>query len=413
MTTTTVDPLFDPEVLEHPHSYYATLRQTDPVHLIEGTNAYLVSRSDLLHEVIANPKVYSSDNAGFLFLSESNEPGLRSPAEYPDGLADMGGVLATADPPDHGRQRKVLSGVLSTGTINAREDEFRHIIDSALDRCLPSGRVEWMSEVAEPLPMLMVARLLGLPDGTAPGLKEQGYAQVELISGFGSDERRSALMDKAMDFGAVVDAYTAARAVDDPDESTVLGVLAKAVADGDLSDMEVFGTLAILISAGGESTTSLLGTGVRILAERPDLQDLLRAQPDLIPTFVEEACRVDPPFRGHYRRVVTDTTLGGVKLPADSRLVLLWPAANRDPEAYTQPDEIDIHRSNPRRHVGFGWGIHLCIGAPLARLEAKVTFERLLARTSSFALEVPPHGLHHHKSLMIRRLVELPLTISA
>jgi cytochrome P450 family 144 len=413
MTTTTVDPLFDPEVLEHPHSYYATLRQTDPVHLIEGTNAYLVSRSDLLHEVIAKPKIYSSDNAGFLYLSESNEPGLRSPAEYPDGLADMAAVLATADPPDHGRQRKVLSGVLSTGTINGREDEFRHIIDSALDRCLPSGRVEWMSEIAEPLPMLMVARLLGLADGTAPGLKEQGYAQVELISGFGSDERRSALMDKAMDFGAVVDAYSAARAVDDPDESTVLGVLAKAVTNGDLSDMEVFGTLAILISAGGESTTSLLGTGVRILAERPDLQDLLRAQPDLIPTFVEEACRVDPPFRGHYRRVVADTTLGGVNLPAESRLILLWPAANRDPEVYTQPAEIDIHRSNPRRHVGFGWGIHLCIGAPLARLEAKVTFERLLARTSSFALEVPPDALHHHKSLMIRRLVELPLTISA
>src|ERR1700689_5030302 len=121
MATTTVDPLFDPEVLEHPHSYYATLRQTDPVHLIEGTNAYLVSRSDLLHEVIANPKLYSSDSDGFLYLSEANEPGLRLPAEYPDGLAGMTAVLATADPPDHGRHRKALSGVLSTGAINARE----------------------------------------------------------------------------------------------------------------------------------------------------------------------------------------------------------------------------------------------------------------------------------------------------
>jgi len=350
MATTTVDPLFDPEILEHPHSYYATLRETDPVHRIEGTNAYLVSRSDLLHEVIANTKVYSSDSGGFLYLSESNEPGLRSPAEYPEEISGMSAVLATADPPDHGRHRKVLSGVLSTGTMNAREGEFRQIIDAALDQYLPSGRIEWMSQIAEPLPMLMVARLLGLADTTAPRLKEQGYAQLELISGFGSDELRSAWMEKAMDFGPVVDAYSAARTIDDPDQSTVIGVLAKAVTNGDLTDMEVFAILTILISAGGESTTSLLGTGVRILAERPDLQDVLRAQPDLIPTFVEEACRIDPPFRGHYRRVVTDTTLGGVKLPADSTLILMWPAANRDPEAYTQPEEIDLHRPNPRRH---------------------------------------------------------------
>ena len=410
MATTAVDPLFDPAVLEQPHEYYAQLRQSDPVHLVEGTNAYLVSRLDLIHEVIANPTIYSSHSSEFLYINEAGEPGMRSPVDAPTGDG-MPGVLATADPPDHGRQRKILSRVLSTGAINARKDEFRQLIDSALDRHLSTGHVEWMGDIAEPLPIVMVTRLLGLPDSAAPALKQQGYASVEQISGFVSEERRQVLQERMTELGPVVDGYMAARSADDPDQSTVLGVCARAVAIGELDDMEAFGILGILMAAGGESTTSLLGFGARLLAEQPDLQDRLRAQPALIPAFVEEACRVEPPFRGHYRQVLSDATLGGVALTAGSRLVLLWPAANRDPEAYVEPGEVDVHRANPRQHVGFGWGIHLCVGAPLARLEARVTFERLLARTSSFSIEASAQGLHHHKSLMVRRLVELPLTL--
>jgi cytochrome P450 len=126
---------------------------------------------------------------------------------------------------------------------------------------------------------------------------------------------------------------------------------------------------------------------------------------------VEEACRIDPPFRGHYRRVLADTRLGGVDVPAGSTLVLAWTAANRDSEAFARPDEIDLERPNPRQHVGFGWGIHLCVGAPLARLEAMVAFEQLLVRTASFSVDPDGLPLRHHQSLMIRRLVALPLIL--
>ena len=409
-----VDPLFEPEVVEEPHEYYAQLRAGDPVHELPGTGTFLVTRMDLIHEVVAKPTVFSSVSTDFLHhRANDGAPGLQS--AFPDLGTDVvpTPVLAAADPPDHTRQRKVISRCVSTAAMQAMEPEFRALVDSVLDAALPNGRIEWMSEVAEPLPMIMVARVLGLPDDQAPRLKEQGYASVEAISGFVSEQRLAELGRPLMDVGPVVDAYLEARASGRYDTETLIGVCAQAADAGELTDEEAFGMLFLLVSAGGESTTSLTGTGVRILAERPDLQDQLRSNPDLIPAFVEEACRIDPPFRGHYRHVVADTELGGIDVPAGSTVVLVWPAANRDSAAFQNADDVDLGRANPRQHVGFGWGIHLCVGAPLARVEAKAAFEQLLRRTTSFAVDPASAPLQHHQSLMIRRLVRLPLALEA
>jgi cytochrome P450 len=321
--------------------------------------------------------------------------------------------LAAADPPDHTRQRKVVARRLSTNAMQEMEPEFRELVDRVLDAALRTGRIEWMSELAEPLPMVMVARVLGVPDDQAPRLKEQGYASVEAISGFISEERLAALGQPIMDVGPVVDVYLEARESARYDRNTLIGVCAEAVDNGELTEEEALAMLFLIVSAGGESTTSLTGTAVRILAERPDLQDRLRRKPALIPSFVEEACRIDPPFRGHYRHVLSDTDLNGVEIPAGSTVVLVWPAANRDPDVFSNAEDIHLDRPNPRQHVGFGWGIHLCVGAPLARIETKVALEQLLARTASFLVDPASQPLRHHRSLMIRRLVELPLILEA
>jgi cytochrome P450 len=292
------------------------------------------------------------------------------------------------------------------------EPEFRALVDDALAQVAPDGRLEWMSTVAEPLPMVMVARILGLPDELAPDLKKQGYAMVERISGFVPEERIQQLEDDGINgLTAVIEAYTKARQDSAAYSGAMIGIVAQAVTDGELDDAEAVGILSLVIAAGGESTTSLTGTAVRILAERPDLQDQLRADPSLVPTFVEEALRYDPPFRGHYRVVSRDTELGGKALPAGSRLVLMWPAANRDTAAYDSPDEVRLDRPNPRHHVGFGWGIHLCVGAPLARIEAKVAVETLLARTRGFRADQSKGPIRYHPSLMVRRLISLPLLL--
>jgi cytochrome P450 len=406
------DPLFDPAVVEDPHEYFAHLRADEPVHEIAGTGAYLVTRMDLIHQVVAAPARFSSVSSKFLHhRARDDGPGLRGVGPDAEIDTSQGMVLATADPPDHTRQRKVVTRRLSTSVMQAMEPEFRELVDGVLDGALASGRIEWMRELAEPLPMVMVARILGVDDDKAPALKEQGYASVEAISGFVTDERLAELGAPMMNVGPVVDRYLEARGAQQYDPETMIGVCGQAVEAGELTDLEAMATLFLLISAGGESTTSLTGTGARILAERPDLQARLRREPHLVPAFVEEACRIDPPFRGHYRTVVADTELGGVHLPEGSTLVLMWPAANHDGEAFTNPNDIDLDRPNPRQHVGFGWGIHLCVGAPLARVEAKVAFERLLARTTSFSIDPAAPPLHHHRSLMVRRLVELPLVL--
>jgi cytochrome P450 len=406
-----VDALFDAAVVQDPTDYYRQLRATDPVHeVVDGT--FLVTGMDLVREVVANTDIFSSRAINFLHHGDWPRPGLRP--LIPDGLGvsdDIPGVLATADPPDHGRQRKVLSKHFTADRMRAMEPAFRVLVTDALSDVGPDGRLDWMSQVAEPLPMVMVARILGLPDAHAAELKKIGYAMVERIGGFVSEDRIDQLeAEDVNNLAPVLDAYTHARQGAPADANGIIATVAQAVGDGELDDTEAIGIITMLIAAGGESTTSLTGTAARILAERVELQDRLRADPTLVPTFIEEALRYDPPFRGHYRVVTRDTVLGDTKLPAGTHVVLAWPAANRDEAAFEHPDEVRLDRNNPRAHVGFGWGIHLCIGAPLARVEAKVAIETLLARTARFHID-DQQPLPYHPSLLVRRLVSLPLVL--
>jgi len=404
--------LFESAVVEEPYPYFDSLRKEEPVHRIEGTDTFLVTQLALIHQVVADTETFSSNSNAFLHVSPDGSPGLRS-SMGADPKVEMGGppVVSVVDPPDHGRLRKVLNRVLTRAVIDRREAEYRELLDRALDEPLASGRVEWMGAVAEPVPSVMLARILGLDDDLAPFLKEAGFASVEQIGGFASADRSRELRDVMGRLGPVAEAYERTRQGQSPPSDTVLEACAQAVEAGEITDAEAIGTLIAVVTAGTESTSSLLGVGACVLAQRPDLQDALRRDPSAIPAFVEEACRIDPPFRGHYRRAIRTASLAGVEVPAGSHVVLVWPAANRDPRWFDAPGEFRLDRDAPRKHLGFGWGIHLCVGAPLARLQARVTFDRLLERTTSISIDPSASPLRHHRSLMIRRLVELPLVL--
>jgi cytochrome P450 len=167
----------------------------------------------------------------------------------------------------------------------------------------------------------------------------------------------------------------------------------------------------VLLGAGIESTASLIGNAVRVLAERPELQARLREDPSLVPAFVEETVRLESPFRFHYRAVKRDCELGGVALRKDHRLMLSWASANRDDSVFERADEIDLARRFPRHHMAFGRGLHFCVGAPLARLETRVVVEELLARTRRLAVD-PARPSRYVPSLFVRRPAWLALTVA-
>jgi len=193
-------------------------------------------------------------------------------------------------------------------------------------------------------------------------------------------------------------------------DDDLLGTIARGVHDGALTEGDGVIILQNLLSAGGESTTSLLGNSVRILAERPDLQQELRDNPELIPNFVEDALRVESPFRFLARHTPHDTILGGVDIPAETTVLLFWGAANRDATEFDNPDDVRLDRRVPRHHLAFGRGIHHCVGAPLARLEARVVLTKVLERTSNIRLD-PAQAPEWFDSLQVRRHARLPIIL--
>jgi cytochrome P450 len=196
-------------------------------------------------------------------------------------------------------------------------------------------------------------------------------------------------------------------AAEDRDD-TIMGSLKQAIRAGTLHTKEATAILHTLLSAGGESTTSLIGNAVRILAENPELQQQLRDQPAQITKFLEEVLRMESPFRYQLRSVPRATQLGAVDIPSGSTLLMFYGAGNRDPDAFDRPDELDLSR--PVRHIAFGRGIHMCIGAPLARLESRTVIKVLLEKTSSITLD-PGKTPRWVESLQVRRHEYLPVRL--
>lgn len=196
----------------------------------------------------------------------------------------------------------------------------------------------------------------------------------------------------------------------DAPDGTLMAALARGVAEGHIDRETAVGISSVLFGAAGESTAALIGSCLLRLAQSPAIADQLRSTPGLVPRFVEEVVRLEPPFNFHYRVVKRACRLGGYDLEPEDRLLLSWASANRDESVFSEPDAMRLDRRFPKNHVGFGRGAHFCIGAHLARLEARTVVEAVLRRTSRVALD-ESSPVVHARSIFVRRPERLPLRV--
>lgn len=266
-----------------------------------------------------------------------------------------------------------------------------------------------MSAVANRLPMMVVAGLLGLPDTDVDDLIRLGYATTTLLDGIVDSEQIAAAGAAAMELaGYVMENFE--KATGEPGVATrgsgLIADMAQRYASGELEQITAMGMMLTLFSAAGESTASLLGSAAWILATEPDVQRRVREDPALLGPFIEETLRFEAPFRGHYRHVWRDTALCGVDIPAGSHLLLLWGAANHDPAQFESPEEFRLDRANGKAHITFGKGVHFCVGASLARLEARIVLGHLIENTNWVDAVDVGQWL---PSILVRRLERLTL----
>ncbi|MGH2784948.1 MAG: cytochrome P450 [Actinomycetota bacterium] len=394
--------IFAPDALEDPYGIYDALRDGEPVHRIAESDLWMISRYADLVEAASKPDVFSSHISAVIYAGQGPTPAVLQADPDAIGAVD---VLATADPPDHTQQRKLMNRTFRHDRIVELEKIVRGFIEPALDRALADGTVDWMEAAAVPLPIIVIADVLGMPNSDLEDLRRWGDAGVDLLSGVASIERMMECWQAMTGFLA----YLRER-LESPQPGSVTAEIASAVQNGGFTDREGVSLLLQLVIAGSESTASLIGSATLMLADDQSLQKELRAAPERLPVFIEEALRLESPFRGHFRITTKETTIGGVPLPEGSRVMLMWGSANRDPSAFPDPARLDLERDHPKAHVGFGSGIHFCLGAPLARMETRIVLERLLARTSGFRL-AGNDGPKHVPSLFVRRLADLPLTL--
>ena len=399
----------DPGVIEDPYQFFGDLVQHAPVYQVPGTDVYLISSHKLVDEALRNNNDFSANLTGVLVTNADGSPELFDFTQFSGAV----NAIANADEPFHGVHRKLLMPQLNARKVEAMADDLRNWSAERIQQLVDNGQGDWMDKVANRVPVMAMIRLVGLPLEDLDQLMQWAFAGGEILAGTTTLDEMIELSvhTAAMSTYLVKHFNQALDTLGTESPKDVIGELVVGVRQGLISEKDAISIIVVLVGAAGESTSSLTGNAIRILAENSELQQNLRKQPEKIDNFIEEVVRLETPFKGHYRVVKNETRLGDTNLPAGAWVILMWAAANRDPLVFENPDTINIDRSRPRDHLGFGWGMHFCIGARLARIEARVMVEELLSRTEKFCVD-PVVKPKHISSIFVRRLEHLQLNIT-
>lgn len=409
----------DREAVRCPYPIFERLRQESPVVWVDDIESFVVTRYEDVSHVLRHPGAFSSQMATGPVLARQMADGIQNLV----GRAEEGmesvlvrvnrgrtKVLLSADPPLHRRQRNLVNRAFTQRRVRESEGVIRSIAEGLVDGFASSGYVEFVSGFAVPLPLSVIADRLGVPRSDMVDFKRWSDDFTVAIGNhqLGQDDLRSMLVSQA-EFFSYFEALVDERRRDPADD--LLSELATArLPDGDGLELpEILGMLNQFLVAGNETTTKLLAFSFHRLAEDPELADRLRSDPGLVEPFVEEMLRLEAPVQGLYRIAVQDCEIGGTAIPAGASLWLAYASANHDDSVFDRPGDLDLEREFSQPHLAFGFGEHFCLGAALARAEARIGISVLLERLAAISLDdrnrfdfESSYALHGLKELWLR-----------
>lgn len=392
----TTDFFKDESIVANPYPYFEAFRNECPVRREPTHGVFMVTGYQEACAVFTDTATFSSCNS-------VSGPFARFPVplegedvsdiveQYRDDLP-FSDQLPTFDPPKHKAHRGLLMRLLTPKRLRENEDFMWRRADHQIEELLAGGECELVWDFAKPFTLYVVADLLGVPESEHETFREelQGGPRRDRVLGNTGDapvghSPLGFLYDR---FAAYIEERRR-----EPRNDVLTGLATATFPDGSTPEViDVVRVATNLFSAGQDTTVRLLTTTLHLIAERPDLQQLLRDEPERIPDFVEECLRIESPVKGDFRLARVPTNVGGVDIPAGSTVMVLNGAANRDPRRFDDPAELKVDRPNSREHLAFGRGIHACPGGPLARAEARVSLERLLDRMKDIRISEAEHG---------------------
>jgi len=361
---TEYDP-FAAEVKENPYPYYAWLRREHPVYHNQRLDLWALSRYRDVEAALRNHEVFSS--ASGIGPERMSIP-----------------TMITRDPPDHRRLRSLVSKAFTPRIVAQMETRIREIIHHLLDAAADSGSFDLVREVAEPLPVIVIAEMLGVDPEHRAAFKRWSDDTIGVLGG-SPDFDLNRYLRTWREFKLYFTEMAERRRREPKDDLVTALVKANEEQDA-LTPGEILNFILLLLVAGNETTTNLITNGALALLEHRDDATILRERPDLIPSAVEECLRYDSPVQATFRTTTRAFEIDGVTIPPDSKVMMLYGSANRDAEMFEEPDRFNVERS-PNDHIAFAIGIHYCLGAPLARLEGKLAIEEVLERMKNIRLD--------------------------
>ncbi len=392
--------------MQDPYPAYAYLREHDPVHWNPMFNCFTLTRYDDVNMVFSDHKRFSSDIWSRVpeFFVDQDEESLRYLKQIIPFLAYN---LQGMDPPGHTRQRTLMMKTFTPRMIESFRPRVQELVDELIDQRLAEGHMDLVADLAYPLPSNVILDILSIPRSGRPYIRASSEAINEFVATilFTGPQVWPRLAGVFADVTAYLKSLIAERRKHPGEDLLTKMVLAEENGDM-LSEDEIVNATNFLLFAGHETTANLIGVGMYYLLQNPDQLEQLRRDPSKIPAAVEELLRYVSPVHMLARRALQEVTIRGVTIPQDSSVYLLVGAANRDPEKFADPERLDINRPAVRS-LGFGYGIHFCIGAALARLESQVAFETIIRRLPN--LRMLEDSATFRPNYSLRGLTALPV----